>query len=158
MIIRKTENVMLDEAKRNKKYKTLGNVDINIQNEINQLNGNAVNIKTYIAENGHNYTEEYLKSLYSSNKKLYGKMMFVIEQLKNKGRELKMPYRKYLDDGIYELRAEQSSNYSRVIYFFAIGSDVILTNGFTKDVDKTPENALNLAKKLRNEYSNKEEN
>ncbi len=42
------------------------------------------------------------------------------------------------EDGIFELRAQQGSDITRVLYFFQIGNKAYLTNGFTKKTQKTP--------------------
>ena len=45
------------------------------------------------------------------------KMVRLLELLEEKGNELREPYSKHLEDGIFELRASQSSNISRALYF-----------------------------------------
>ena len=62
-----------------------------------------------------------------------------------------------LDDGIFELRVKQGSDISRVLYFFVVGSKVVLTNGFVKKTQKTPANQIDLAKKYRLAYEQKRE-
>ena len=52
-----------------------------------------------------------------------------------------------VDDGIFEVRAKQGSDISRVLYFFVVGRRVILTNGFVKKTMKTPKTELDLAHK-----------
>ena len=59
---------------------------------------------------------------------------------------------KYLRDDIYELRAEYESNIYRVFFIFDNGNIVILFNGFQKRSQKTPQNELNKAIKLKEEY------
>lgn len=71
---------------------------------------------------------------------------------KSDGNELREPYSKPLGDGIFELRAKQSSNITRILYFFVIGHKIILTNGFTKKSLKTPRSEIELAKHYRAEY------
>lgn len=68
-----------------------------------------------------------------------------------------MPYSKHLVDGIFEVRAKVGTNTSRILYFFVIGSRIVLTNGFIKKTQKTPKNEIELAKKYRNEFLNREE-
>ena len=55
-----------------------------------------------------------------------------LELLEVYGHELREPYSKILDDGIFELRAKQGSDISRILYFFVIGNKIVLTNGFVK--------------------------
>ena len=62
------------------------------------------------------------------------------------GSELREPYSKYLEDGIFELRGKVGNNISRVMYFFYVGNRIILTNGFIKKTQKTPRKELELAK------------
>lgn len=63
---------------------------------------------------------------------------------------------KSLGDGIFELRSKHSSHISRVLYFFRSGKKIILTHGFVKKTQKTPQNQLDLAKKYRKEYIERE--
>ena len=72
--------------------------------------------------------------------------------LAENGTQLREPYSKPLDDGIFELRAKVGSDISRVLYFFMIGKKVILTNGFVKKTQKTPEKEINKKKKKKKEY------
>ena len=58
----------------------------------------------------------------------------------------------------FELRAKVGSDISRVLYFFYIGKRIVLTNGFVKKTQKTPENEKKLAKKYRDDFINREEN
>ena len=44
------------------------------------------------------------------------------------------------------------SDIVRVLYFFCEGRIVVLTNGFVKKTQKTPENEIRMAKKYRSEY------
>jgi len=61
-----------------------------------------------------------------------------------------------LEDGIFQIRAQQEGNISRVLYFFAVGKTIVLTNGFTKKTPKTPSAEIELAKKYRDDYKRKE--
>ncbi len=96
--------------------------------------------------------EEYLSSL---DKKIKAKLLREIDLLQQVGNELREPYSKHLIDGIFELRAKQGNNISRILYFFIINQKIILTNGFTKKTQKTPTKEINLAKKYREIYLNR---
>ena len=63
-----------------------------------------------------------------------------------------MPFSRYLEDGIYELRTSQGSNITRVLYFFVVGERVILTHGFVKKTQKTPPREIERAKKARDDW------
>ena len=84
---------------------------------------------------------------------MQAKIFRMLELLELKGNTLREPYSKELDDGIFELRIKQSSNITRILYFFVIGKKVILTNGFVKKTEKTPKREIALAKKRRKIYN-----
>ena len=97
---------------------------------------------------------EFINSL---DAKMKAKVLRTIQLLQLFGSELREPYSKPLGDGIFELRAQVGNNISRVLYFFIVDRRIILTNGFVKKTQKTPEPEIALAKKYRNNYLNNEE-
>lgn len=105
-------------------------------------------------EDGSCPVEEFLSSL---DKKMRTKLLKEIDLLQEVGNELREPYSKHLDDGIFELRAKQGNDISRVLYFFIISQRIILTNGFIKKTQKTPAKEIALAKKYREIYLNRKE-
>ena len=52
------------------------------------------------------------------------------------------------EDGIFELRISQSSNITRILYFFIKGDIDVLTNGFVKKKMFIPRGEIELVKKL----------
>lgn len=72
--------------------------------------------------------------------------------LQEKGNQLREPYTKYLNDGIFEIRGKIGSDISRVLYFFYYGGKIIVTNGFIKKTYSTPVKEIELAKKYRKDY------
>jgi phage-related protein len=84
--------------------------------------------------------------------KLLAKTLRTIDLLENNGPQLREPYSKMLEDGIFELRTKQSSDITRVLYFFFAGRKVVLTNGFVKKSQKTPKTEKELAKKYKTDY------
>ena len=103
-------------------------------------------------------SEPVKEFLLSVDDKVRARLIKTIELLAQNGTALRMPYSKHLVDGIFEIRAKVGSNISRVLYFFVIGKRIVLTNGFVKKTQKTPKNEIELAKKYRNEFLNREEN
>ena len=59
--------------------------------------------------------EDFLNSL---NVKMRAKMFGMIGLLQEKGNQLREPYSKHLDEGIFELRCKVGSNITRVLYSF----------------------------------------
>ncbi len=80
------------------------------------------------------------------------KMFGMIGLLQEKGNQLREPYSKHLDDGIFELRCKVGSNITRVLYFFYYEGQIVLTNGFVKKTQKTPKDEIKLAKDRRADY------
>lgn len=103
-------------------------------------------IHFYTLPDGNAPVQEFLESL---DLKMRAKMLWTINLLKRNGSNLRQPYSEFLEDGIFELRAKQGTNITRVLYFFFEGKKVVLTNGFTKKTQKTPRQQIELAKKYR---------
>ena len=59
---------------------------------------------------------------------------------------------KYIRNGIYELRTLYNGNVFRVFFIFDDGNVVVLFNGFHKKTQKTPENEIELAIKIKESY------
>lgn len=108
-----------------------------------------VNVEFYDLPNGTCPAEEFLESL---DLKMQAKMVRTIELLEQNGNELRGPYSKYLEDGIFELRAQVGNNISRVMYFFFDGGSAILTHGFIKKTQATPSREIERAKAYKKEY------
>lgn len=93
----------------------------------------------------------------SQDKKMQAKLFRMLELLAEHGYELREPYTKALEDGIFELRTKQGTDIIRVLYFYVVGRKIILTNGFVKKTQKTPPGEIALAKKYRAEYEQRKE-
>lgn len=87
----------------------------------------------YEKENGEQPAKEFMLSL---DKKLRAKLADTIMILQDNGYELREPYSKHISEGIFELRAKQGSDITRVMYFFYVDRHIILTNGFIKKSKK----------------------
>ena len=97
-------------------------------------------------------TEPVRVFLNSLDIKMRAKMYREIDLLVTNGPNLREPHSKHIDDGIFELRAKQSNDISRVLYFFFTGKKAVLTNGFVKKTLKTPKREIELAKRYREDY------
>ena len=99
--------------------------------------------------------EDFLLAI---DNKMRAKMIWTINVLRADGPEIREPYSKHLDDGIFELRAQVGTDITRVLHFFIVGKRAILTHGFIKKTDKTPPAEIERAKSYRMEYLSREEN
>ena len=93
--------------------------------------------------------QEFLDSL---DVKMRAKALLMAALLREHGANLRLPYSKQLEDGIFELRAKQGSNITRLLYFFFAGKKAVLTNGFVKKTQKTPRAQIQKAKEYRSDY------
>jgi len=94
----------------------------------------AFEVNFYKTADGYCPVETFFNSL---DKKMVAKLLKGVILLEEFGNELREPYSKSLDNGIFELRAKHSSNITRVLYFFIENHKIILTNGFVKKSQKT---------------------
>ncbi len=106
-------------------------------------------VEYYEKEDGTFPAEEFILSL---DAKMQAKMFRELELLETFGNELREPHSKSLGEGIYEIRAKVASDITRVLYFFVVNKKIILTNGFVKKTQKTPDSEITLAKKYRKDY------
>ena len=69
----------------------------------------------YEREDGTEPVKDFILGL---DKKMRAKIMKELKMLSINGTELREPYSKMLEDGIFELRAQSGSDITRVLYFF----------------------------------------
>ena len=86
------------------------------------------------------------------NTKMRAKILGIISVLEEKGNQLREPYTKHLDDGIFEVRGRVGTDITRVLYFFYYGKKIIITNGFVRKTQETPKREIKLAKTYRKDY------
>lgn len=93
---------------------------------------------------------KFIEGLKESESK---KVFYVIDILKTQER-ISQKFVKYLEEGIFELRAESEGNIFRVLFIFDEGNIILLLNGFHKKTQKTPRHEIEIAKRLKKEYYN----
>lgn len=84
--------------------------------------------------------------------KLKAKVFRSLRLLETFGNQLGEPDTKHLRNGIYELRTKQGSNIFRNLFFYHRGKVIVVTNGFIKKTQKTPEAEIALAERRRSDY------
>lgn len=92
----------------------------------------------------------------SNAAKAKAKFFQIANLLKEHGPEVRMPYSRFLEDGIFEVRVIVGNDSSRVLYFFMEGQRVIFTNGFVKKTQKTPRREIETVIRYRADYLKKE--
>lgn len=106
-------------------------------------------IEMYETDTGKCQVKDFILS---ADKKMKARILWSIDLLAQHGNELREPYSKSIEDGIFELRIKQGSDISRIMYFFFVGGKIVLTNGFIKKTQKTPSKEIEKAKSYRNDY------
>ena len=79
------------------------------------------------------------------------KVAYVLDMIKTQER-VSQSFVKHIRDGVFELRASHNGNIYRAFFIFDDGNIVMLFNGFQKKTQKTPNNEIEKALKLKNEY------
>lgn len=108
------------------------------------------NIIMYETEAGRLPVVDFLSSI--KDDKLLAKIYRDIKLLEISGNLLREPYSKALNNGLFELRTKQGTNISRIIYFFIVGNNIVLTNGFIKKTQKTPISEIEKALEYRKDF------
>lgn len=108
-------------------------------------------------EDGTSEFEDYLDSLPDKNAE---KLLAVISIVEEQGLVVaaRMQWTKKLDDDLYELRSKQGSDIQRAIYSQKVGTEYLITHGFTKKSQKTPQAEIEHAKAMRNACKEGEKN
>ena len=106
-------------------------------------------VEFYTKDNGEKPAKDFILGL---NTKMRAKILGIISVLEEKGNQLREPYSKHLDDGIFEVRGKVGTDITRVLYFFYYGKKIIITNGFVKKTQETPKREIKLAKTYRKDY------
>lgn len=94
------------------------------------------------------YFEEFMESL---DKKTQEKIDYALGLLRIQHKVSKK-FVKALRDGLFELRVEWESNIYRVFFIFDNGNIVVLFNGFQKKSQKTPNQEIEKAIKIKQAY------
>lgn len=107
-------------------------------------------IEFYQKSSGKKPVEDYLNKL---SLKVRKKVLFVFSLIE----ELQIVPSKYWQkmtgsDGLWDARIEYESNIYRFLGFMCKGKLVILTNGFQKKSQKTPQNEIEIAESYKQDY------
>ena len=111
-------------------------------------------IELYEKANGICPVAEFLDEL---EPKMWAKVSRNIDVLAEHNINLREPLVKPIGEGIFELRTQQGNDVTRIFYFFFVGKKIILTNGFVKKTQKTPQKYIDIAIEYKNDYIKRSE-
>ena len=110
------------------------------------------NINFYKDKKGNEPVKDYIISLKLKNTKdsliKLHKIQDYIKILERNGTRIGMPYVRYLEGDIWELRPLKD----RILFFGYDGNKIILLSHFKKMTQKTPKREIEKAKKLMKDY------
>ena len=106
-------------------------------------------IEFYRTETGRIPTEEFLDTL---SDKVVQKIISVIELVEAEPIVPAKFFRKLVDTELYECRVRWESNIFRLFCFFDRNDKIVITNGFVKKTQKTPQREIERAKRYRRDY------
>ena len=91
-------------------------------------------VEFYTKINGEKPAKEFILGL---DMKMRAKILGMVKILEEKGNQLREPYSKHLEDGIFEIRGKVGTDITRVLYFFYYGGRIVLKNGFVEKNTKS---------------------
>ena len=103
----------------------------------------------YQSGNGKYPVEEFIDSL---EKKSQARIARTLDLLEEFGIDLGMPYARYLEKQLWELRVRLGRNRYRIIYFLHTGKSFIMLHGFSKKTDIVPRAEIEIAEKRCDDY------
>lgn len=107
------------------------------------------NLIFYTTERGDSPVDDFLDSL---DKKARAKVAAHLSLLEEQGPNLKRPYADIVRGKIRELRIQQSSNQYRILFFFQVRDQIVLTHAFTKKTQQLKEKDIELAEKRMEDW------
>jgi phage-related protein len=106
-------------------------------------------ISSSIEQRGDSSIDNFLDEL---DKKSRGKAAAHLSLLEEQGPHLKRPYADVVRGKIRELRIHQSSNQYRILYFFQVRDQIVLTHGFFKKTQQLKETDIELAERRMEDW------
>ena len=100
------------------------------------------------------FYKDYFNEFYSDQtSKVQKKILWTLEIVESIDR-IREIYFKHLEntDGLYEIRVQVSNNIYRMFCFFDKNDLVVVGHGFQKKTQKTPQQELDKAEKIKNQY------
>ena len=109
----------------------------------------------YVDEKGYNPIQVFLQSL---DIKTQARFAWSIEQLRIRNIRAKEPLVRHLEDKLWELREESSTNIYRLLYFFFSGKRIVFLHGFAKKTQKTPRREIEIALQRLDSFTKQQRN
>jgi len=109
-------------------------------------------IRFYKTENGKDLMDEFLEK---QPIKVQSKMRRYLSLLSKGELPFRRPYIDTLRNGIKELRVIYAGNQYRSLFYFFLKDYLMFTHGFTKKTNKVPEEEIERAIRIKNDFENR---
>jgi len=110
-------------------------------------------VEYFVEDNGRVPVRQFLAGL---DEKTYTRFQWSIEQLRFRNVRARAPLVRHIEDKIWELREESSTNIYRVLYCFVSGRRIVLLHGFMKKTQKLPRLELAIAVRRLTHFQTRE--
>jgi len=107
--------------------------------------GEKFTLEWYYDKNGKSVANEFYQE---TTEDLKRKFLVLVKRMGDYGKIFDISKFRNEGDGIYAFKPQPD----RYLSFFTDGKKIIVTNGFTKKVDKLPKNEKKIAMDYRNDY------
>ena len=99
------------------------------------------------------YYESFMKTLSSNERRKILKALLLFSEEE----KIDYHYIKYIRDSIFEFRVSYGNSEFRIFFIYDGNTIVVLLNCFKKKTQKTPQNEIEKAIRLKNEYYERKE-
>lgn len=83
--------------------------------------------------------------------KIQAKMLRLLEMVETHGANLGPPHTESMGDGLFEIRAKAKEGIGRSLFCYVHGKHIVVLHAFVKKSQKTPRQALTLARTRQRE-------
>ena len=112
------------------------------------------NIRTFTTDAGGKPVEDWIRSLEPAER---AEAILMVELLEVHGNDLAMPHARYIEAGVWELRAHVRRVQLRILYFHWKGRTFGLLHGFAKRTPTTPRGDVRIAHDRRSVWLAREQ-
>lgn len=104
------------------------------------------------------YKDYYDVFIKNQRSRVQAKIFWTIILIENV-EKVPLKYLKYIigSDGVFEIRIHTRNDIFRIFCFFNKQNELVLINGFQKKTQKTPQNEIDKALKIKHDYENEKE-
>lgn len=97
------------------------------------------------------YSEDVLNDIKSWPKGIQASYVRIANAVTENGPNLGMPYTRFIDTGLFEIRAKGKEGIGRALFCTMVGKKIVVLHAVIKKTQKLPQREIDLAKKRMKE-------